>query len=87
MLGDTRTLLSTRERCGVVNEYEPVEVIGNKDPLPTMIDEGPNREGGLGDESIPDCAVMCEPAPESAYHSAEFGGVSVIALKLLVSDA
>jgi hypothetical protein len=84
MLGDTRTSLRTRERRGVVNEYEPMEVMGNKEPLPTIIEEGPDREGGRGDESIPECAVMCEPALESAYHSTEFGGVM---LKLLVRDA
>jgi hypothetical protein len=30
---------------------------------------------------------MCEPAPESAYHSMEFGSVSDMVLKLLVRDA
>jgi hypothetical protein len=87
MLGDTRTSLRTREHCGVVNEYEPVEVMGNKEPLPTIIEEGLDREGSRGDESIPECAVMCEPAPKSAYHSTEFGGVSDMVLKLLVRDA
>jgi hypothetical protein len=87
MLGVTSTSLRRRGRCGVLNEYEPVEVIGSREPLPTMMDEGPDKEGGLGEKSIPGWAVMCEPAPESAYHSAELGGVSVIALKLLVRDA
>jgi hypothetical protein len=64
-----------------------VEVMGNKEPLPTIIEEGPDREGGRGDESILECVVMCEPAPESAYHSTEFGGVSDMVLKLLVRDA
>ena len=84
MLGDTKTSLRTRGRCGVGNEYEPVEVIGNKEPLPTMIKEGPDKEGDRGDESIPEWAVMCKPAPESAYHSPELGGcVNDIVLKLL----
>jgi len=87
MLGDTKTSLRTRGRCGVGNEYEPVEVIGNKEPLPTMIEEGPDKEGDRGDESIPEWAVTCEPAPESAYHSTELGGcVSDIVLKLLARD-
>ena len=87
MLGDTKTSLGTRGRCGVGNEYEPVEVLGNKEPLPTMIEEGPDKEGDRGDESILELAVMCEPTPELAYHSTELGGcISDIVLKLLARD-
>jgi hypothetical protein len=53
MLGETKTLLRTRDLCGVVNEYEPVEVTGSKEPLPTTMDEGSNKEGERGEESIP----------------------------------
>jgi hypothetical protein len=54
MLGETRTLLRTRERCDVGKEYEPVEVTGKRAPLPTIIEEGPDKEGERGDERIPD---------------------------------
>jgi len=58
MLGETKTLFRTRERCGVGNEYEPVEVMGKRAPLPTIMEEGPDKEGGRGDERIPEWAVM-----------------------------
>jgi hypothetical protein len=54
MLGDTRTLFRTRGECGVGNEYEPVEVIGKRAPLPTIIEEGSDEEGEREDERIPE---------------------------------
>jgi hypothetical protein len=52
------------------------------------MEEGPDKEGGRGDERIPEWAVIWDPALESAYHSALFGGgVRVIVLKLLTRDA
>ena len=52
------------------------------DRLDPMIDEGVKEEGGEMVESIPASEVMCEPAPESAYHSeVEAGGFSVMVLK------
>ena len=88
MLGDTKTLLRTIGRLGALKENDPIEVTGSKAPLSTMIDEGPDKEGGRGEERIPKWVVMCEPAPESAYHSAGLGGgVKDIVLKLLMRDA
>jgi hypothetical protein len=52
MLGVTKTLLRTRERLSVGKEYDPVEVMGSKAPLPTTIDEGLNKEGGCEDDRI-----------------------------------
>jgi len=46
-----------------------------------MIDEGVNDDGKEVTERLPAYAVMCEPAPESAYHSDDVGGVSVMVLK------
>jgi hypothetical protein len=46
-----------------------------------MIDEGVNDDGKEVVERLPAPAVMCEPAPESAYHSDDAGGVSVMVLK------
>ena len=54
MLGDTKTLLRTRERRGALKGNEPMEVMGSKAPLPTMIDEGPDKEGGRGEERMPE---------------------------------
>jgi hypothetical protein len=53
MLGATKTLLRTRGRLGIGKEYEPMEVTGSNAPLPTTIDEGPNKEGGCEDDRIP----------------------------------
>ena len=81
MLGDTSTLLRTKLRCGKEKVY-PVAVTGSKAPFPTMIDEGVNEVGEEKVESLPASEVMCEPAPESAYHSeVAFGGLSVMVLK------
>jgi hypothetical protein len=46
MLGETRTLERIGGRRSVVKECDPTEVLGSKAPLPTMIDEGPDDEGG-----------------------------------------
>ena len=46
MLGETRTLERKSGRHEVENECDPTEVMGSKAPLPTMIDEGSNDEGG-----------------------------------------
>jgi len=57
-------------------------VTGSKAPFPTMIDEGVDEEGGEMVERLPMSEVMCDPAPESAYHSeVEPGGVKVMVLK------
>ena len=53
---------------------DPMAVIGSNAPLPTMIDEGVEEVGGEMVESLPASADMCEPAPESAYHSDGGGG-------------
>jgi hypothetical protein len=45
-----------------------------------MIDEGVDEIGGEMVVSLPASDVMCEPAPESAYHSV--GEVSVMVLKV-----
>ena len=58
MLGDTKTLLRTRGRRGALKQNEPMEVTGSKAPLPTMIDEGPEKERGQGEERIPEWVVM-----------------------------
>ena len=60
---------------------DPVAVTGRSAPLPTMIDEGVNDDGKEVTERLPASAVMCEPAPELAYHSDDAGGVSVMVLK------
>jgi hypothetical protein len=61
---------------------DPVAVTGSKAPFPTMIDEGVIEEGGEMVESIPASEVMCEPAPESAYHlEVEAGRFSIMVLK------
>ena len=61
---------------------DPVAVTGSKAPLPTMIDEGLNGDGGEMVESLPASAVMWKPEPESAYHSKEgAGGFRVMVLK------
>jgi hypothetical protein len=46
MPGETKTLFRTRGRRGVGKENEPIEVTGIKAPLPTTMDEGPDKEGG-----------------------------------------
>ena len=82
MLGDTSTLLRTRVRCGKEKVCGPVAVTGSKAPFPTTKDEGVNEVGEEKVESLPASEVMCEPAPESAYHSeVAFGGLSVMVLK------
>jgi len=46
-----------------------------------MIDEGVDEIGGERVESLPASDVMCEPAPESVYHSVdEAGEVNVMVL-------
>jgi len=62
-------------------------VIGSKAPLPTMIDEGVEEVGGEMVESLPASADMCEPAPESAYHSDCAGGVRVMVLKFCTKES
>jgi hypothetical protein len=82
MLGDTKTLLRTRLRCGKEKVCDLMAVTGSKAPFPTMIDEGADEEGGEMVESLPASEVMCDSAPESAYHSeVEPGGVNVMVLK------
>jgi hypothetical protein len=81
MLGDTKTSLRTRLRCGKEKICDPVAMTGSCAPLPTMIDEGVKDDGGEMEERLPVSAVMWEPAPESAYHSEEgAGGLSVMVL-------
>jgi hypothetical protein len=46
MLGETRTLERIGGRRSVAKECDPTEVMGSKAPLPTMIDEGLDDEGG-----------------------------------------
>jgi hypothetical protein len=46
MLGETRTLERKRGCCEVEKECDPIEITGSKAPLPTMIDEGLDDEGG-----------------------------------------
>jgi hypothetical protein len=46
MLGDTKTLERTRGRCSVGKECDPIDVMGSEAPLPTMIDEGLDDDGG-----------------------------------------
>ena len=46
MLGDTKTLERTSGRRIVEKECDPVDVTGSKVPLPTMIDEGLDDDGG-----------------------------------------
>jgi len=58
MLGETKTLFRTRGRRGAGKENEPIEVTGSKAPLPTTMDEGPDKEGDRGEEIIPEWAVM-----------------------------
>jgi hypothetical protein len=80
MLGDTKTSLRTRLRCGKEKIYDTMVVTGSCTPLPTMID-GVKDDGGEMVERLPVSAVMWEPAPESAYHSEEVaGGLSVMVL-------
>jgi hypothetical protein len=45
MLGVTKTLERTRDRCGMEKDDDPTEVTGSKTMFLTMIDEGTN-EGG-----------------------------------------
>jgi hypothetical protein len=53
-----------------------------------MIDEGVDEKGGEIVESLPASDVMCEPAPESAYHSnVEAGEFSVMVLKECVRES
>lgn len=79
--GETKTLLRTRLRRGKEKVCDPMAVIGSKAPLPTIIDEGVEDVGEEMVESLPASAVMCEPAPESAYHSDDAGGLRVMVLK------
>jgi hypothetical protein len=51
-----------------------------------MIDEGVDEVGKEEVESIPASADMCEPAPESAYHS-DCGGWSVMVLKFCTRES
>jgi hypothetical protein len=61
---------------------DPVAVTGSKAPFLTMIDEGVNEVGEEMVESLPASEVMCDPAPESAYHSeVAFDGLRVMVLK------
>ena len=46
MLGDTKTLERTSGRRIVEKECDPVDVMGSEAPLPTMIDEGLDDDGG-----------------------------------------
>jgi hypothetical protein len=46
MLGDTKTLESTRGHRFVGKECDPMDVTGSEAPLPTMIDEGLDDDGG-----------------------------------------
>jgi hypothetical protein len=46
MPGLTKTLERVRGRLCVEKEEEPVEVTGRRAPLPTIIEEGQEDEGG-----------------------------------------
>jgi hypothetical protein len=46
MLGEITTLERIKGRRGVKKEWDPTEVTGRIAPLPTMIDEGLDDEGG-----------------------------------------
>jgi hypothetical protein len=83
--GETKTLLRTKFRLGKEKVCDPVAVTGSKAPLPTMIDEGVDELGKERVEIVPASAVMCDPAPESAYHSDGGGCWSVMVLKLCAS--
>jgi len=46
MFGETKTLERTRGRRATKKECDPIDVTGNEAPLPTMIDEGLDDDGG-----------------------------------------
>jgi hypothetical protein len=83
--GETKTLLRTRFLLGRAKVCDPMAVTGSKAPLPTMIDEGVEVVGEERVEILPASAVMCDPAPESAYHSNGGGCWRVIVLKFCTS--
>jgi hypothetical protein len=85
--GETKTLLRTKFRCGKEKVCDPMAVTGSNAPLPTMIDEGVDEFGREMVEILPASAVMCELAPESAYHSDGAGGVSVMVLKFCTRES
>jgi hypothetical protein len=46
MFGEIKTLERTRGRRAVEKEWDPIDVTGREAPLPTMIDEGLDDNGG-----------------------------------------
>jgi hypothetical protein len=62
-------------------------VTGSKAPLPTIVDEGVEGVGREEVDILPASEVMCEPAPESAYHSDGAGLWSVMVLKFCTRES
>jgi hypothetical protein len=60
------------------------EVTGSSDPLPTMIEEGVEEEGGCEERRLSVVEVMWLSAPESMYHSIDGGGVRDVVLNTAV---
>jgi hypothetical protein len=59
-------------------------VTGSSDPLPTMIEEGVEEEGGCEERRLPVVEVIWLWASESMYHSADGGGVRDVVLNAAV---
>lgn len=64
-LGEIRTL----SRRSWPTDAEPVVVTGNGAPLPTIIEDGLEGEGGWESERIPGWVAIWDVAPESMYQS------------------
>jgi hypothetical protein len=62
-----------------------VEVTGNRDPLPTTIVVGLEREGGWMDKRLLKSKVMSLLTPVSMYHSPVSSGVRDMVWKVLAS--
>ena len=79
-VGVTKALFKNKGPQGDEKDAEPAEVTGIKASLPTTIFEGDEAQGGWM-VTLLGVAAICEPAPESAYHSDGVGGgVRVIVL-------
>jgi hypothetical protein len=64
--GETRTLLRCKDGD---KDVALVAVTGKKEPLPTTIEEGAEKQGGDVEERVPASEVIWEVAPESKYQS------------------
>lgn len=62
-----------------------MEVMGRKEPLPTITFEGAAEEDGKIEDKLPGSEVMCAEAPVSMNHPNEGGGVSVMVLNACMS--